>query len=869
MVDSFPRRLTRGARGRSVAACADESGDTLIEVVIAALIVGLIAAAIFTGFSAVAHISGGQRDATRASSLAQQDEERLRGLTVNELSSISPSSTCSATAGLYGNTCYTQTIDNVVYTITSTSKFISAASGNSACSTSGTADYIETASKVSWGNSNDGRQPVTVHSLISPPPGGGLTVSVTDTATPANPIAGVTITVQGPGTGGPTKTLTTDSGGCAVFGNLLGGTYTVTESDPGSGYSPQNGISTQSSMVAVGFTSALQWVLSQTGAIQASFSTTYNGSTVAATDDTFVAENSGSTNVYGTPGTFVPTVTTPSTVNTGAYSVYAGECTGDAPPSPTSTTVASAATTPVTIPEPAMLVNVYGGVSAGGNSVTELNDTDPSITYYSGSAHTTGTASADGNWAYEHSTSTQYLKDYYQSDAHYDGTAGDKVTFTFTGNFIEWLGPTSSNYGYANVAIDGTTVATNVDGYSATPSDGNVVMFSDILTTGGSHTLTITVNGTDDGKPSAGNHQHYVAIDAIVYGNNPTLYDDSNTTALTYNGSWNHGTGYTGDYNQTESFSNTAGNYMSVTFTGTSVFWIGNYYSNHGIATVYLDGTQVATVDSYASTSIPQQVLYQATNLSNTSHTLKIVVSGTKDAAASAAYVSIDAIIVGSNSNASAIDDDSNLTALAYTGSWTHATGFTGEFNSTESYSNTTGNFVSVTFTGTSVAWIGSDSSNHGIANVSIDGTQVATVDSYGNPAADGQTLYSVNNLTNATHTLKIAVSGTKNAASSGFYVSIDAIIVGAPALLSTQPNITLTDTGCSNHETYPPEQIPTATGGALVNPGEPYGTFTVCADNGTNKNFATASNTAFYTGNPVIIDLSPGAAGLTSGTCT
>ncbi len=866
MVDSFPRRLTRGALRRSVAACADEAGDTLIEVIVAALIVGLIAAAVFTGFSAVAHISQGQRNATRANALAQQDEERLRGLTVNELSSISPSSSCGTSAGLYGNTCYTQTINNVVYTITSSSKFVSATSGNSSCSTNGTADYIETDSTVSWSNSNDGRQPVEVHGLITPPPGGGLTVSVTDTGAPANPIAGVTVTVQGPGSGGPTKTLTTDSGGCAVFGNLNGGTYTVTESGPSSNYAPLNGITTQSASVAVGFTTSLQWVLAQTGAIQASFSTTYGGSTVAATDDTFVASNSAGANVYGTAGSYGSTVTTPS-INTGSYSVYAGACSADAPPSPTPVTVSAGATTPVTIPEPAMLLNVYGGVSAGGNSVTELNDTDPSINYYTGASHTSGSAGNDGNWLYEHSTSTQYLKNYYQSDAHYDGTAGDKVTFTFTGNFIEWLGPTSTNYGYSNVAIDGTTVATNVDGYSATPSDGNVVMFSDILATGGSHTLTITVNGTDDGKPTSANHQHYVAIDAIVYGNSPTLYDDGNA-ALTYSGSWNHGTGYGGDYNASESFSNTTGNYMSVTFTGTSVFWVSNYNSNHGIATVYLDGTQVATVDSYSSSNLQQQILYQATNLTNTSHTLKIVVSGTKNAAASNYYVSIDAIIIGTTTNASAIYDDSNLTALTYSGSWAHASPFTGEFNSTESFTSAAGAYMSVTFTGTSVAWIGSLAPSHGIANVFIDGTQVATVDGYGNPTANGQTLYSVNNLTNATHTLKIAYTGTKNAAATNTYVSIDAIIVGAPALLSTVPNITLTDTGCSSNKTNPPEQIPTAAGGALVNPGEPYGTFTVCADNGTNRNTATVSNTAFYTGNAVIIDLSPGAVGLTSGTC-
>ena len=40
---------------------------------------------------------------------------------------------------------------------------------------------------------------------------------------------------------------------------------------------------------------------------------------------------------------------------------------------------------------------------------------------------------------------------------------------------------------------------------------------------------------------------------------------------------------------------------MSVTFTGTAVQYIAPTASNHGIADVYLDGTQVATVDGYSS----------------------------------------------------------------------------------------------------------------------------------------------------------------------------------------------------------------------------------------------------------------------------
>ena len=127
-------------------------------------------------------------------------------------------------------------------------------------------------------------------------------------------------------------------------------------------------------------------------------------------------------------------------------------------------------------------------------------------------------------------------------------------------------------------------------------------------------------------------------------------YDDA-ASALAYTGTWTHAgpsSGYTnGDYDSTESWSQTAGDSMTVTFNGTAVQWIGPKNNNGGIAAVSIDGTQVATVDTYAAAGKEfQQVLFSKTGLAAGSHTLTIAVTGQKDAASSAATVVIDAINV-------------------------------------------------------------------------------------------------------------------------------------------------------------------------------------------------------------------------------
>ncbi|SEG11677.1 Beta-galactosidase, domain 3 [Actinacidiphila yanglinensis] len=131
-------------------------------------------------------------------------------------------------------------------------------------------------------------------------------------------------------------------------------------------------------------------------------------------------------------------------------------------------------------------------------------------------------------------------------------------------------------------------------------------------------------------------------------------WDDPDAT-LQYSGTWSHvsNQSYTsGDYKNTESFSNVAGDSVTVPFDGTAVRWIGPKTNNHGFADVYLDGTKVATVDDSGSGS--QAVVFQKTGLPAGAHTLKIVVDGNHSSGSTDNFVSVDAIDVPTAETATA-----------------------------------------------------------------------------------------------------------------------------------------------------------------------------------------------------------------------
>lgn len=84
----------------------------------------------------------------------------------------------------------------------------------------------------------------------------------------------------------------------------------------------------------------------------------------------------------------------------------------------------------------------------------------------------------------------------------------------------------------------------------------------------------------------------------------------------------------------------------TLTFTGTSVKWIGYRDQWSGIARVYVDGLLTATIDTYACPSQGQAVLYTATGLASGVHSLAIEVAGSHGAASAGSWVWVDAFDV-------------------------------------------------------------------------------------------------------------------------------------------------------------------------------------------------------------------------------
>ncbi len=143
-----------------------------------------------------------------------------------------------------------------------------------------------------------------------------------------------------------------------------------------------------------------------------------------------------------------------------------------------------------------------------------------------------------------------------------------------------------------------------------------------------------------------------VALDLAAHAG--YTYDDRDAT-LAYTGNWFHAgpeENYTGgDYQHSESFSQVAGDSVSIPFTGTGIRWVTSKDPSHGIADVYLDGSKVDSVDLYAPGKVNQFTGYQARGLAAGAHTLKIVVTGQKNAKASSPFVVVDAVDLLSGSS--------------------------------------------------------------------------------------------------------------------------------------------------------------------------------------------------------------------------
>ena len=195
-----------------------EAGFALIEVVVSAMVLAVVALAVLSGIDAANGASAREKARAVAANLAEQDQERLRAMPVAMLKSPPPSAPI--------------TVDGVTYTIQSETRWITDdLGGEPGCgSATNQVEYMQIRTTVSSKYVNGKRlKPVTVDSLVAPTQEwaedhGTLAVKVVD-RTNVKGVPGIAVTAVSSGFTPPSAV--TDATGCAVFKSVPTGSYTL------------------------------------------------------------------------------------------------------------------------------------------------------------------------------------------------------------------------------------------------------------------------------------------------------------------------------------------------------------------------------------------------------------------------------------------------------------------------------------------------------------------------------------------------------------------------------------------------------------------------------------------------------------------
>jgi putative cell wall-binding protein len=220
------------------------------------------------------------------------------------------------------------------------------------------------------------------------------------------------------------------------------------------------------------------------------------------------------------------------------------------------------------------------------------------------------------------------------------------ATATFNGTYLVWIAKKSPDYGQAKVTVDGGTPAT-VDLYDASATWQQKVWNTGVLPSG-EHTIRIEWTGIKnanglgasiniDAFEIAGTVAQAPAATAVRYeqGDSHFVYAGTWTTPSTPSASG-------GNFR----YSNTKGSSVTVTFTGSRLFWIAKKSPVYGIAKITVDGGTPVTVDLYNATEIFKQKVWETGTLVPGTHTVKIGWTGTKSSAATDTNIGVDAFDV-------------------------------------------------------------------------------------------------------------------------------------------------------------------------------------------------------------------------------
>jgi Tfp pilus assembly protein PilV len=385
-----------------------EDGFVIIEVLVSALILAMVAGAVLALITATTHSAASERSHSVAYGLAQEAQARMRTMRLASLNGELPPETTK--------------IGGTEYVIRSSGRFVNNKSGTRSCSSGeASADYVEITSTVS---SATLMNPVSIHSVVAPsngsldPSHGTLAIQATNGE--GKPMSGVTASISGP----TSATASTGEEGCVVFADIpapTSSTYRLTTS--GNGLINREGKTEEtlpSVSVPASGTQQISVYWDQSGAIAPQFVYAEPGTGTlqpAAIDSMMVYNSEGGkpASIYGTPGSVTPATpleATPLFPFAATYAVYAGSCTKDLPEPSNSSAIGNVEVNPgpaarpqIQVPAVSALVT-YGGREVLGATVAFTDTKCPETGTKVRRAYSTNQI---GHAALSSSTSTQAI----------------------------------------------------------------------------------------------------------------------------------------------------------------------------------------------------------------------------------------------------------------------------------------------------------------------------------------------------------------------------------------------------------------------------------------------------------------------------
>lgn len=389
----------------------------LLEVLVSAVIVALIAVGTYTGLVSSGRATAHERGSAQALVLAQQDEERLRGLSIEHLAQLGPTTYSITESGLcleeksggwyyYSGATQWKTgceaikgfegkYTGAVYTVTSQAEYVNEEKEEATCEAGGAANYIKTTSTVTW-SSIGSHEPVTQSSLVDEPSSATLMVKVKNRNN--EPVSGATVEAFDPTSASTaTVTETTPSSGCVTIGALTEGEVKLIASN--GDWVTRSGKTAPEKITSVkkGSLAEAEFTLEAPGTIEAKFineATTKQyvkgftfvayQSEAASSAPFYVGGEASKAATSATYGPLFPFVMPGKPWKPDEYTVYAGDCEANNPAVVTGNTV-KAPTVQVEpsvinqkeVEEPEVKVTVYEGTSS--KSGNKLNSTSAKI----------------------------------------------------------------------------------------------------------------------------------------------------------------------------------------------------------------------------------------------------------------------------------------------------------------------------------------------------------------------------------------------------------------------------------------------------------------------------------------------------------